>query len=137
MSNILDLIKVVLSLYGVWILIGLGTVLGLYALSKFRSAIDEVEFTLQKVKSLLREQLGDKASAVIDVWLTGLNSVKDGVFTEDEMVQEFIRVIKIKSSLESLSEKEDLAIEKAAQMTVQSISKKKVNVIAFQILTKK
>jgi hypothetical protein len=81
--------------------------------------------------------LGDKASAFIDVWLISLNAVKDGVFTEEEMVQEFIRIIKIKSSLHELTEKENYALEKAAQMTVQSITNNKPNKIVFHILNRK
>lgn len=96
-----------------------------------------MESSLLKVKGLLGDRLGSKGSLIFDIWLDGLNAIKDGDFTDQEMLDEFMKIIKMKaSSVAPLNKEEEAVVEEAAQMTISSLNGQK-NKIAVQILSKK
>lgn len=136
MSSFVSLIENFLSLYGWYILLALGTIIFLYFLTPYITAVIYVQKKLQKVKSFLTEKLGPKAGQVIEVWIEGLDSIKDGDFTEEEMVKEFIKIIKLRAASVDLSGEDDKTLEEAAQMTIQSIAGNNKNKTAFKILSK-
>lgn len=136
-NAIKHLIENYLSIYGWWILFALGTVLSFSYLAGRQKQINSVESSLLKVKGLLGDRLGDKGSLIFDIWLDGLNAIKDGDFTDQEMLDEFMKIIKMKaSSVAPLNKEEEAAVEEAAQMTISSLNGQK-NKIAVQILSKK
>jgi len=137
LNTIKHLIEYYLSIYGWWILFALGTVLSFSYLAGRRKQINSVESSLLKVKGLLGDRLGSKGSLIFDIWLDGLNAIKDGDFTDQEMLDEFMKIIKMKaSSVTPLNKEEEAVVEEAAQMTISSLNGQK-NKIAVQILSKK
>lgn len=137
LHTIKHLIEYFLSIYGWWILFALGTILSFSYLAGRRKQINSVESALLKVKGLLGDRLGSKGSLIFDIWLDGLNAIKDGDFTDQEMLDEFMKIIKMKaSSVAPLNKEEEAVVEEAAQMTISSLNGQK-NKIAVQILSKK
>ena len=92
---------------------------------------------LKDVRAFLVEKLGPKSGEIIDVWIEGLDVVKDGHLSEEEMVQEFIKIIKLRAASTDLVQEDDMAVEEAARMTIQSLAGNAKNQAAFKILSKK
>jgi hypothetical protein len=132
-----DFLTSFLSLYGWVILYALGTVIGLYYLAPYGYAAIKMQSALKKVRGFLVTKLGDKAAIVVDIWIDGLDAIKDGNFTEEEMVEEFIKIIKMRAATVKLTAEDEKAVEEAARMTIQSIKGKQANKVAFKILSKK
>ena len=132
-----DLITTALSLYGWIILFALGTVIGLYYLAPYGYAVVKMQVALKRVRGYLVSRLGEKSAIIIDVWISGLDAIKDGKLTEEEMVAEFIKIIKMRAGNIKFTPEVEEAVEQAARMTVQSINGKKTNTIAFKMLSKK
>lgn len=129
-----------LSVYGIAILFALGSVLLFKYLSSRPDDVKVVESTLSKVEGFLNDKLGDKATIVFEAWKKGLENAKDGEYTDQEMLENFIEIVKIdlkKADFEQLTTDENKAVEKAAIMTLSKINNKKKTEIAFQVLSKK
>lgn len=92
---------------------------------------------LKDVRSFLIEKLGPKSGQIIDVWIEGLDVVKDGNLSEEEMVQEFIKIIKLRAASVDLQQDDNQIVEDAARMTIQSLAGNTKNQAAFKILSKK
>ena len=87
----------------------------------------------------VKNKFGEKSTVIIDAIRRGLEDIKDGEYTDQEMLEEFIRIVKARafeSDNKSLTDDENKAVEEAAQMTVSSFSDKKKRNIAFQLLSK-
>jgi hypothetical protein len=136
MTNYINLFEEILSIYGWYILLALGTIIFLYFLAPYASAVVSVQMKLKKVKTYLTIKLGPKAGQIIDVWIESLETIKDGELSEEEMVQEFIKIIKLRASSVELSSEDDKALEEAAQMTIQSMAGNTKNKKVFKILSK-
>jgi len=91
---------------------------------------------LKEVKGFLILKLGPKAGKIIDVWIEGLEAIKDGILTEEEMVTEFIKIIKMRASSVELKKEDEKVLEQAARMTIQSLAGNDKNQKAFKILSK-
>lgn len=137
MSNLLNIAETFLSIYGWYILIGLGFIIFLYFIAPYGWAVYLMQQKLKSVKSFLTAKLGPKAGQIIDVWIEGLDAVKDGHLSEEEMVREFIKIIKLRAASVDLKSSEDEIVEEAARMTVQSLAGNNKNQAAFKILSKK
>lgn len=128
-----------LSVYGIWILLALGITLFLKYLTGRQAEIAFVESCLGKVDGFLQDKFGDKSTVIVDAIRRGLEDIKDGEYTDQEMLEEFIRIVKARafeSDNKPLTDDENKAVEEAAQMTVSSFSDKKKRNIAFQLLSK-
>ena len=123
--------------YGWSILLALGIVISLYYLAKFAVLINYAINTLKTVKSFLVEKLGDKAGLIIDILIEGLTSIQDGDLSEQEMIDEFIKIIKMRAASAELTVAEQEIVEEAARMTIQSIAKDKNKQKAFKLLSKR
>jgi hypothetical protein len=134
---LISLIERLLSIYGWIILYAFGTVIGLYYLAPYGYAALKMKKALVNVRSYLVQKLGAKSAFVIDIWIEGLDAIKDGNFSEEEMIQEFIKIIKMRAATIELSAEDEKAVEEAARITIQSIKGKKTNKVAFKILSKK
>lgn len=129
-----------LSVYGIAILFALGSVLLFKYLSSRPSDVEAVENTLNKVEGFLNDKLGDKATIVLRAWKKGLENAKDGEYTDQEMLENFIEIVKIdlkKADFDQLTTDENKAVEQAAIMTLSEINNKNKTEIAFQVLSKK
>ena len=129
-----------LSVYGIAILFALGSVLLFKYLSSRPSDVEVVENTLDKVEGFLNDKLGDKATIVLRAWKKGLENAKDGEYTDQEMLENFIEIVKIdlkKADFDQLTTDENKAVEQAAIMTLSEINNKNKTEIAFQVLSKK
>jgi hypothetical protein len=129
-----------LSVYGIAILFALGSVLLFKYLSSRPDDVKVVENTLSKVEGFLNDKLGDKATIVLEAWKKGLKNAKDGEYTDQEMLENFIEIVKIdlkKADFDQLTTDENKAVEKAAIMTLSKINNKNKTEIAFQVLSKK
>ena len=51
--------------------------------------------TLEVVKLVLRNKLGEKADGILDVWIEGLKKIQDGEFSQDDAVDQFVRFIRL------------------------------------------
>jgi hypothetical protein len=136
MSEYVAFAENALSIYGWYILLALGTIIFLYFMAPYVSSVIYVQKKLKKVRTFLTIKLGPKAGQIIDVWIEGLDAIKDGVFTEEEMVREFIKIIKLRAASVDLTGEDDKALEEAAQMTIQTIAGNNKNKTAFKILSK-
>ena len=128
-----------LSVYGIWILLALGITLLFKYLTGRQAEIAFVESCLGKVDGFLKDKFGDRSTVIVDAIRRGLEDIKDGEYTDQEMLEQFIRIVKARafeSDNKSLTDDENKAVEEAAQMTVSSFSDKKKRNIAFQLLSK-
>lgn len=139
LSSIKSAFDFFLSIWGIWILFALGATLFLRYLSKRPIGdIELVEKCLTNIDKYVSDKFGDKASIIINCILQGLDAIKDGEFTDQEMLEEFIRIIKVKTAekIETpLTEEQNKAIEEIGLMTLSSMSDKNKRKIAFQILS--
>ena len=110
-----------------------------YLSNRDPSEVMLVKACLEKIDFFIKDKFGEKYSIVIKAILQGFDAIKDGDFSDQEMLDEFIRIIKLKTNENinlPLTDEENKAIEDVAQMTLNSISdRKKIN-IAFKLLSK-
>jgi len=132
----INFIETFLSFYGWYILLALGTIIVLYFVAPFGWAVIVMQKKLEEVKSHLVEKLGSKAGEIIDVWIEGLDAVKDGELSEEEMVREFIKIIKMRAVSVDFEEEDDKVVEEAARLTIQSLAGNNKNQKAFKILSR-
>ena len=132
-----ELLETFLSIYGWYILLGLGFIIFLYFIAPYGWAVYLMQRKLKDVRSFLIEKLGPKSGQIIDVWIEGLDVVKDGNLSEEEMVQEFIKIIKLRAASADLQQDDNQIVEDAARMTIQSLAGNTKNQAAFKILSKK
>jgi hypothetical protein len=137
MQSANNLIETFLSIYGWYILLGFGFIIFLYFVAPYGWAVYLMQGKLKDVREFLVEKLGPKSGEIIDVWIEGLDVVKDGHLSEEEMVQEFIKIIKLRAASTDLVQEDDMAVEEAARMTIQSLAGNAKNQAAFKILSKK
>jgi len=130
-------IEYILLIYGWWILLAQATVIVFYVLAQHVYLIATVQTKLNFIKSYLEKNLGDKAGEIIDIWIAGLESIKDGNFTEEEMIEQFMNIVRIKTSANKFSLEENKIINSAIEMTIQSFTNKKSKNVAFKILSTK
>jgi len=130
-------IEYILLIYGWWILLAQATVIVFYVLAQHVYLIATVQTKLNFIKSYLEKNLGDNTGEIIDIWITGLESIKDGNFTEEEMIEQFMKIVRIKTSANKFSLEENKIINSAIEMTIQSFTNKKSKNVAFKILSTK
>lgn len=113
-----------ISPMGIVLLIGIATIFLLKALVGKKKEIDYVKAVLTSVHELMAGRLGDKAEAVYQAWLAGLDAVSDGDFTSAEMMAELVRFVKIALNKQniSLNSEEEAVIVEAASLTSQVVA---------------
>jgi hypothetical protein len=137
MQSANNLLETFLSIYGWYILLAFGFIIFLYYVAPYGWAVYLMQGKLKEVRSFLIQKLGPKSAPIIDVWIEGLDVVKDGHLSEEEMVQEFIKIIKLRAASTDLIKEDDEVVEEAARMTIQSLAGNSKNQAAFKILSKK
>lgn len=63
--------------------------------AKVRTETSAALKTLEVVKLVLRDKLGDKAEGILDIWIEGLKKIQDGEFSQDDAVDQFVRYIRL------------------------------------------
>lgn len=71
-----------------------GTVI-LFFLAKSGTDIKSSLNTLELIKVMLHNKLGDKADGILDIWIEGLKKIQDGEFSKDDAVDQFVRFIRL------------------------------------------
>ena len=87
----------------------------------------------------IKDKFGERSTVIVSAIRRGLEDIKDGEYTDQEMLDEFIRIVKARAfenDNKPLTDDENKAVEEAAQMTVSSFSDKKKRNIAFKLLSK-
>lgn len=109
---------------GVVIAIGILSVAGLRILAGNHKEVEYAKAILTSVHEFMKGQLGDKAEAVFQAWLHGLDAISDGDFTTSEMIAELTTFIKIALGKQNvtLSSEEELIVVQAASMTAEMAS---------------
>lgn len=108
-----------LSPAGVVIAIGILTVASLKMLVGKKHEVEYARAVLVSVHELMKGQLGDKAEAVYQAWLSGLDSISDGDFTTSEMIAamtEFIKIALNKNNIQLTSDEESIVVQATSMM---------------------
>lgn len=113
-----------LSPAGIVIAIGVLSIAGLRLLAGKHQEVQYVKAILVSVHELMKGQLGDKAEAVYQAWLQGLEAISDGDFTTTEMIEALTSFIKIALGKQNvtLSSDEESVVVQAASMTAEVMS---------------
>lgn len=113
-----------LSPAGIVIAIGVLSIAGLRLLAGKHQEVQYVKAILVSVHELMKGQLGEKAEAVYQAWLQGLEAISDGDFTTTEMIEALTSFIKIALGKQNvtLSSDEESVVVQAASMTAEVMS---------------
>ena len=113
-----------LSPAGIIIAIGVLSIAVLRMLAGKHEEVEYAKAILISVHELMNGQLGDKAEAVYQAWLQGLNAIADGDFTTAEMIEQLTTFIKIALGKQNiaLNSDEESVVVQAASMTVEMMS---------------
>lgn len=109
---------------GVVIGIGLLSIIILKFLVGKQNEITYAKLVLKAVHELMKGQLGEKAEAVYQAWLSGLDAIADGNFTNEEMIAELNKFIKIALGKQqiTLNKQEEAVVAQATSMTAEIVS---------------
>ena len=77
------------------VLMGVAVIIGLKYLSKNAKDARFLTVILRVAKSLLAQRLGERGTAVFDALLSGLDSIQDGDFSQEEMTEELTQFVKV------------------------------------------
>lgn len=113
-----------LSPAGIVIAIGVLSIAGLRFLAGKHQEVQYVKAILISVHELMKGQLGEKAEAVYQAWLQGLEAISDGDFTTTEMIEALTSFIKIALGKQNitLDSDEESVVVQAASMTAEMMS---------------
>lgn len=113
-----------LSPAGIVIAIGVLSVAALKFLAGKHREVEYARAILVSVHELMKGQLGPKAEAVYQAWLSGLDAISDGDFTPTEMINELVQFVKIALGKQNvtLNSDEEAVVVQAASMTAEVMS---------------
>lgn len=113
-----------LSPAGIVIAIGVLSIAVLRLLAGKHQEVQYVKAILISVHELMKGQLGEKAEAVYQAWLQGLEAISDGDFTTTEMIEALTSFIKIALGKQNitLDSDEESVVVQAASMTAEMMS---------------
>jgi len=113
-----------LSPAGIVIAIGVLSIAGLRFLAGKHQEVQYVKAILISVHELMKGQLGEKAEAVYQAWLQGLEAISDGDFTATEMIEALTSFIKIALGKQNitLDSDEESVVVQSASMTAEMMS---------------
>lgn len=125
--NIKELISYLLF-YGISILI-------LQIVSKNKNQRNLIFNSLQMLQIVLNQKLPDKANDILQIWIEGLNKIKDGEFSQDDKIDQFLRYLKLVSSQKgiNLSDSDIEILHTLILSTFVNVEKTKPQVVASSI----
>ena len=121
------MLKSFASSFGQWAAIATVTICGFLFFASHKKDVALAEVSLRLVKQVLGDKLGDKGNALFDIWIEGLDAIKNNsTDSTEEMIEAFVKAIetKFKASGQSISSDEDAIIRDAATTTVQMFALK-------------
>ena len=91
--------------------------------------------TLELIKLMLHNKLGDKADGILDIWIEGLKKIQDGEFSEDDAVDQFVRYIRLGCAQRGiqLSEEDVDKIHLLVLSTLEKFTSKKPKTIEIAV----
>lgn len=95
MDTIFNFISINLKLLLIYLAVWLVTSVFLYFLAKNLTARNKVLNGLLLVQKLLESKLGEKSSAILQIWIEGLNKIQDGEFSNEDGVDQFVRYVRL------------------------------------------
>ena len=96
-------------------------------LSKNKSKLSVVSSAIQILHMLFGDKLGNKANAIFDIWLDCLTKVQNGEWTEQEMLDEFFRIVSEVEKAE-LTEADKMQITDLTKASIKMFAENKVNI---------
>lgn len=69
------------------------TVTAMYFFNKNKTDTNYIKTALAVLHTIFGDKLGSKADAVFDIWIECLDKVKNGTWTQEQMLTEFFRII--------------------------------------------
>lgn len=95
MDTIFTFISMNVKLLLIYLAIWLVTSVLFYFLAKNLTARNKVLNGLLLVQNLLESKLGEKSSAILQIWIEGLNKIQDGEFSNEDGVDQFVRYVRL------------------------------------------
>lgn len=108
------------------IILGIGSLFLLRYLAKNKGDAQILTMVLTVSRTLLAQRLGDRGTDVFNALIAGLDKVKDGDFTQEEMAQELIEFVRVavKGKFE-LNEQEVKALTDVVMTIMQFFAERK------------
>jgi hypothetical protein len=109
----------------VWLIFAILSLLVMKFISGKKKDARYAALALSLVKNLIGDKLGPKANAVLSVWQDGLKMISTGTYTDEEMVDEFVKFVKDAafSKTSTTLTPADLTTVRAAAVTTIGVSK--------------
>ena len=106
-----------------------------YNLAKYATKRERALFFMTLIKKVLVSKLGDKGSAIVDIWISGLEKIQDGEFSKSDGVDQFLRYIKLAASRVgiNLDEKDLDTLQTVIISTLEYFNKTKPNEIKHTV----
>ena len=91
--------------------------------------------TLLVIKSVLSAKLGTKGTLLVDAWVSGLQKIQDGEFSDDDKVDQFVRFLRLAAANEgvALSDEDVNNIHTIVLSTLDLFIGKKPETIAIAV----
>jgi len=91
--------------------------------------------TLLVIKSVLSAKLGTKGTLLVDAWVSGLQKIQDGEFSDDDKVDQFVRFLRLAAANEgvNLSDEDVNNIHTIVLSTLDLFIGKKPETIAIAV----
>ena len=91
--------------------------------------------TLLVIKSVLSAKLGTKGTLLVDAWVSGLQKIQDGEFSDDDKVDQFVRFLRLAAANEgvTLSDEDINNIHTIVLSTLDLFIGKKPETIAIAV----
>lgn len=91
--------------------------------------------TLLVIKSVLSAKLGTKGTLLVDAWVSGLQKIQDGEFSDDDKVDQFVRFLRLAAANEgvTLSDEDVNNIHTIVLSTLDLFIGKKPETIAIAV----
>ncbi len=126
-SNILQQVAIWSVPFIIPVLCGVITLGVLKFLVWRKSDVDTMKLHLELVRDIFGKSLGPKADAVFAVWVEGLDRIKDGDLSHDDMVTELLQFVKaaLYGQDISLTPEETETVESATEKSVEMACVKK------------
>lgn len=91
--------------------------------------------TLLVIKSVLSAKLGTKGALLVDAWVSGLQKIQDGEFSDDDKVDQFVRFLRLAAANQgvTLSDEDVNNIHTIVLSTLDLFVGKKPETIAIAV----
>lgn len=67
----------------------------LFFLAKSGTDVKSTLTSLELIKVVLNDKLGDKADGILQIFIEGIKKIEDGEFSQDDAIDQFVRYVKL------------------------------------------